>query len=55
MSELPLRDASGQTWAQWVEEFFEYETCLQCGGDADDHDAWIVVGYWFAHCRTEPE
>jgi hypothetical protein len=40
-----------QTAQQFLSELFEYEYCAECGGDADDHDAIIVMGNWFARCR----
>lgn len=42
----------GQTFEEFANELFEYEYCADCGGDVEDHEGWIVLGHWFAHCKT---
>lgn len=41
----------GQTFEEFARELFECEYCLECGGDVEDHEPWIVNGHWFAHCK----
>jgi hypothetical protein len=45
----------GETWAEWAAREFEFELCHECGGDADNHEPWVILGNWFAHCLTTPE
>lgn len=47
------RSIRGQTFEQFAAELFEFEYCSECGGDAEDHEPWIVVGNWFAHCTHD--
>lgn len=50
-----ITDAEGQTAAQWAEELFEFELCNECHGDVADHDYVLVMGHWFARCKTSAE
>ena len=36
---------------------FEFETCAECGGDAEDHEVCIVpgMGTFFARCLRAGE
>jgi len=38
---------------QWLADLFEFEFCLECGGDVEDHDVCLVpgIGNYFARCR----
>ena len=50
MSEF--RDAEGLTAKEWAEQLFEFEYCGECGGDVKDHDYILILGHWFALCKT---
>lgn len=54
VEELVLEELEldGQTFAEWAAELFEFELCEECGGDAEDHEARIVMGHWFAKCKS---
>lgn len=39
---------------QWLEEQFEYEGCIECGGGAANHVPVGVLGNWFAYCLSAP-
>ena len=41
----------------WLESLFEFESCEECGGDAEDHEVCIVpgTGTYFARCRRAGE
>ena len=39
---------------EWLRRLFEYEYCPECGGDAEDHEVWIVLGNYFARCKIDP-
>lgn len=43
---------NGQTFEEWATGLFEFEVCADCGGDVVDHEPWIVMGNWFAHCKN---
>jgi hypothetical protein len=45
----------GDTWQEFAELLFEDEYCAECGGDVEDHEPWVVMGHWFAHCKNAPE
>lgn len=45
----------GETWAEWSARFFECEYCDNCSGDVEDHEPWVVMGHWFAHCLDDSE
>jgi hypothetical protein len=45
----------GETWAEWVARLFEDEYCAECFGDVEDHEPWVVMGHWFAHCTDASE
>lgn len=38
----------------WMRRLFEFEYCPECGGDAEDHAVWIVLGNYFARCKRSP-
>ena len=42
----------GLTFTEWATKLFEDENCCECGGDVEDHEPWIVLGNWFAHCKA---
>lgn len=42
---------NGLTWQQFLEELFATEYCGDCHGEQLDHEPWIVLGNWFAHCK----
>ncbi|HKZ20338.1 MAG TPA: hypothetical protein VJQ57_09525 [Acidimicrobiia bacterium] len=44
----------GQTFEEWAVETFEYELCEECHGDPEDHEPWVIMGNWFAHCKNVP-
>jgi len=37
---------------EWMRRLFSDEYCAECNGDEEDHDAIIVMGNWFARCKT---
>jgi hypothetical protein len=39
--------------SEWLERLFEFEFCVECGGDADDHEVCLVpgIGNYFARCK----
>lgn len=39
------------TPGEWLRDLFEYESCAECGGDADDHGAVLFAGNWLARCK----
>lgn len=39
---------------EWLHRFFEYEFCSECGSDAEDHELWVILHNWFAHCLKTP-
>ena len=39
---------------EWLQRLFEYETCPECGGDAEDHEVTLVLGNFFAWCKRSP-
>ncbi len=43
-----------ETPEEWLENLFEFETCSECGGDAEDHDVCLVpgMGTYFARCKS---
>ena len=43
----------GQTFDEWATELFRYELCAECGKDAEDHEARVILGNWFARCKTQ--
>jgi len=45
-------DIDGVTAEEWGKELFEIEYCGECGKDWDEHDYYLVLGHWFAKCRT---
>jgi len=41
----------GRTAQEFLEELFEYEYCVECGGDVEDHIVALdVLGLFHAHC-----
>lgn len=43
---------------EWLDRLFEFEYCAECGGDAQDHEVYIVpgMGTYFAWCmRANPD
>jgi hypothetical protein len=51
--EPPELDAQGVTAAEFLEQFFEFEYCAECGKDADEHVAvGGPFGNWFAYCKA---
>jgi hypothetical protein len=50
--ELELLDIDGLTYEEWAVDQFEYEFCAECGGDGGDHTGILLLGHWFAVCRT---
>lgn len=41
--------------AQWLAEQFEFETCPECGGDAEQHEVVMTaIGNRFARCVADP-
>lgn len=46
------RDSQGRTASQFLAELFETERCAECGGDVADHTPEMVLGNWFARCKT---
>jgi hypothetical protein len=38
-------------WDEWVAELFADAYCDECLGDVEDHEPWVVLGNWFAHCK----
>lgn len=50
--EFCLVDADGLTAEQWAEILFEFEDCEECGGGINDHDYILLMGHWFAKCKT---
>jgi len=45
-------DIDGVTAAAWAEEFFEFELCSECLKDKEDHVMGLVLGHWFAWCKS---
>jgi hypothetical protein len=43
----------GQTSDEWLVETFEYESCSECGQDADAHSAVMLLGNWIALCDPD--
>jgi hypothetical protein len=39
---------------EWLRRLFQYETCPECGGDAEDHEVSTVLDNYFAWCRRSP-
>jgi hypothetical protein len=41
-----------ETPEEWLGRLFEFETCAECGGDAEDHEVCLVpgMGTYFARC-----
>jgi hypothetical protein len=37
-----------------LRQFFEFEYCPECCGDAEDHDVCLVLGNYFARCKRSP-
>ncbi len=37
---------------EWLRRLFEYEYCPECGGDAEDHEVCLVLGNYFARCKS---
>ena len=46
-----------ETPQQWLAEFFEFEFCPECGGDAEDHIVCLIsgMGTFFARCIRKGE
>ena len=40
---------------RWLEEYFEYEYCAECFGDAEHHTAVPFLGNWFARCDVDED
>ncbi|MHB1787789.1 MAG: hypothetical protein ACYCS7_16970 [Acidimicrobiales bacterium] len=42
-----------ETPEEWLASLFEYESCPECGGDAEEHVVCLVpgIGNFFARCR----
>lgn len=39
---------------EWLRRLFEFETCGECAGDAEDHVLCLVLGNYFARCKHDP-
>ena len=42
----------GETWYQWARRLFECENCAECGKGVRGHEPRIVMGKWFAMCKS---
>jgi len=42
----------GETFYQWARRLFECENCRECGKGVRGHVPRIVMGKWFALCKT---
>lgn len=43
----------GQTPAEWLADFFEFEYCAECGHDKDRHEVTLSpLGHFFAKCAN---
>jgi hypothetical protein len=40
-----------ETWEDFASRLFYDEYCAECLGDVEDHEPWVVMGNWFAHCK----
>lgn len=36
---------------EWLRRLFDFEYCPECGGDAEDHEVYLVLGNYFARCK----
>ena len=52
--DLTIVDCDGEDWESWLAQHFEHSLCIECGRDAVDHEPWMILGRWFAHCLYEP-
>ena len=43
---------NGQTWYQRARQMFEFENCAECGRGVRGHLPAIVLGNWFAFCKS---
>jgi hypothetical protein len=43
----------GKTWYQWACEQFRFTNCEECGKGVRNHTPTIVLGHWFARCKTD--
>ena len=48
-----LIDSDGLTAREWLEHFFEFQRCDNCGHDIEEHTAVPFLGNWFARCDKE--
>lgn len=58
---MNITDTESRDAQTFLAETFEFETCEECGGDVEDHDA-LPLGlgdyggpYFFARCKHAPE
>src|SRR6476620_4490023 len=51
----PETNMMSETPEEWLERLFEFEYCAECGGDAVDHEVFLVpgIGTYFARCRRQ--
>lgn len=47
-----MRDVDGLTADEWAEMLFDSEYCGCCSGDVEDHDYILLLGHWFARCKS---
>lgn len=40
---------------EWRARQFEFEFCMECGGDAQHHTTVPFLGNWFARCDYPPD
>lgn len=43
-----------ETSDEWLRRLFEFEYCPECGGDAENHEVSLVLGNYFAWCKSSP-
>lgn len=55
MDKLDLAELGLQDPEEWMKRLFSDEYCCECGGDAEHHDAVLVMGNWFAQCIYPPD
>ena len=51
---LPTTDTYGRTAEDFLNEYFRYSYCCECGGDAVHHTAILINGNWFVRCDFPP-
>ena len=50
----PITDTYGRTAEVFLDEYFQYSYCCECGGDTVHHTAILINGNWFARCDFLP-